>query len=67
MVVRDLPESFWKFSSSSVNYRPRWSWKRLEAGHVVREASEPFFSLSSALEDARKHGFSDAHSKYTIA
>jgi hypothetical protein len=67
MTSNDLPVSVWEFCVSSVEYRPRWSWRRFEdGGHVFREKSEPFHSLSAALEDARKHGFSDAFSQYTI-
>ena len=67
MATGHWPESVWEFCSTSVAYRPRWSWKRYEQGHVVREAADGFPSLSAALEEARKHGFNDAHSKYTIA
>ena len=54
------------FVSSAVDFRVRWSWKRFEEGHFVREASESFHSLSAAMADARKHGFSDAHDKFSI-
>ena len=66
MTLNDLPVSNWEFGSSSVDFRPRWSWKRFEDGHVAREAFESFHSLSAALYDARKHGFSDAYSEYRI-
>ena len=66
MMPNELPVSTWEFCSSSVDFRPRWAWKRIENGHVVREASEKFHSLSAALEDARKHGFNDAFSEYKI-
>jgi hypothetical protein len=67
MLPIELPLSSWEFCSSSVDFHPRWSWKRFDAGHTLREASDAFYSLSAALADARKHGFSDAYSKYTIA
>jgi hypothetical protein len=62
----ELPKSTWMFRSASVDFRVRWSWKRFEDRHVVREASEPFHSLSEAMADARKHGFNDAHDGYSI-
>ena len=62
----ELPQSTWTFRSASVDFRVRWTWKRLEGRYVVREASESFHSLPEALADARKHGFSDAYDSYSI-
>ena len=62
----ELPPSTWSFHSTSVDFRVQWSWKRFEEDRLARESSESFHSLSAAMADARAHGFSEAHDKFSI-
>ena len=66
MRASELPKLKWTFRSHSVNYHPRWAWSSINAEGVVCQSADSFPSLSLALADANKHGFSAAYDQYAI-